>query len=128
MLFSEKDLQLLAHHGDGEMGKRVKATFTILEAIQELDMKEIHVGKTTLADFLRGSQSKRILQNRLDSLKWYKSLQEYTIKEILAMTSYLLQEGYLTVIDADSTFPRPLIYVTDQGEKLLEEKRKIKQI
>lgn len=126
---SEKDLQLLNDHQQGELGSRIQATFSILHCIHELDAKEIHLGKNTIADFLKGSKSQRILQSNLHHLKTYSSLKSLSVKEIVSIMNYLLQEGHLTIIDADSEYPRPLVYLTEHGGKLLEEgkKRGIKQ-
>ncbi len=122
---TEKDHHLLEQQGDGEMGIRTKATFTVLEAVQQLDAKEIRIGKNTLTEFLKGSKSKKIMEKNVHGLKAYSSLRAFSGKEILSIISYLIQEGYLTIIDADSEYPRPLLYLTEHGEALLEEKEKI---
>ena len=125
---SEKDLQLLNSHQQGELGSRTQATFSILHCIHELDVKEMHLGKNTIADLLKGSRSQRILQNNLHHLKNYSSLNNLSIKEIVSIMNYLLQEGYLTIIDADSEYPRPLVYLTEHGGKLLEEKERLARV
>ncbi len=52
-------------------------------------------GITLVANVLKGSKGKKILQMRFDKLSTYGLLQDYTLKEIVDLINVLIAEGYI---------------------------------
>ena len=52
-------------------------------------------GSTLVAEVLKGSQNKKVIQFRFDLLSTYGLMKEYTLKEIKDMINVLIAEGYI---------------------------------
>lgn len=60
-----------------------------------IHMKE-RFGTSFVAEVLKGSQNKRVIQFGFDRLSTYGLMKEYTLKEIKDMINVLIAEGYIT--------------------------------
>ena len=63
-----------------------------------LRMREMY-GVTLVAEVLKGSNNKKVLQNRLNALSTYGLLREHTVKEIADLIKVLVAEGYIRLTD-----------------------------
>ena len=116
------DRELSIMPATGEEGKEqqaesAKIATNILELVNNLDF---HVGRTFLADILRGSKSKRILSQNLQQSRYYGVLKGYTADETKKIIDQLIEKGYLMTKQGGSGYPRPLLYLTELAENALE--------
>ncbi|WP_082788903.1 RecQ family ATP-dependent DNA helicase [Desulfolucanica intricata] len=88
----------------------------ILKCVKELQR---NVGRTKLADILRGSRAKDILQNDYDKTPLYGKMHLYKTKEILRLIDQLIGDGYLS-LQGDEY---PVVTLTALGHKALENKK-----
>lgn len=72
-------------------------------------------GRTLVAEVLRGSKSKKVLQFGLDRFPVYGSLQDMTGKEIVDLIDLLVAEGYLALTPGQY----PLLRLTDKAAPVL---------
>ncbi|MFS0574914.1 DNA helicase RecQ [Sporosarcina sp. 179-K 3D1 HS] len=72
-------------------------------------------GKTMIAQVLKGSANKKVLEFGFDKLTTYGLLKNWNIKDISAFIEFIISENYLGVENAQF----PIIYVTDQGKDVL---------
>lgn len=85
-------------------------------------------GTTTIAEVLKGSRTKKVLQQRFDRLSTYGLLQQYTTAEIRDLINLLIAENYLQL--TDGKYPvvklRPNAYQVLKGNEPVYQ-RKISQ-
>jgi ATP-dependent DNA helicase RecQ len=117
-----------------EKAESARIAFIIIELVKKL---EFHVGRTSLANVLAGSRSKKtklITQNPGIS-DFYGVLNHYTAHEVIGIIDQLIDGGYLiTNLSLEkkalpkknyTRYPRPLLYLTELAEKALEERTPI---
>ncbi|TCS96863.1 DNA helicase RecQ [Hazenella coriacea] len=85
-------------------------------------MKE-RFGLTTVVKVLRGSNSKRLLQWKLDQLSTYGIMKDKSEKEILALSQWLAAEGYIAIVLSDQS--RPLATLTAKAVEVLKGERRV---
>ncbi len=68
-----------------------------------------------MAEVLKGSKSKRVMQFGLDRLSTYGLLQDMTEKEIIDLINVLIAEGYLALTEGQY----PLLKLTGQAAPVL---------
>jgi len=97
-----------------------------------LRMKE-RFGTTLIAEVLRGSKNKKVLELGFDKLSTYGIIKQYTVKEIRDLINVLTAEDYLSL--ADGQFPvvrlkEKAVAVLKSQEKVYQkvEKRKAKAV
>lgn len=73
-------------------------------------------GRTTIARVLTGSVSKKILTINISKLGTYGIAKESSMKEVLSLIDWLIQENYLAYVE-DSEFP--VLVVTSKGLDVL---------
>jgi hypothetical protein len=73
-------------------------------------------GRTTIARILTGSVSKKILTINISKLGTYGVAKESSMKEVLSLVDWLIQENYLAYVE-DSEFP--VLVVTSKGLDVL---------
>ncbi len=73
-------------------------------------------GRTTIARVLTGSVSKKILTINISKLGTYGVAKESSMKEVLSLIDWLIQENYLAYVE-DSEFP--VLVVTSKGLDVL---------
>jgi len=73
-------------------------------------------GRTTIARILTGSVSKKILTINISKLGTYGVAKENSMKEVLSLVDWLIQENYLAYVE-DSEFP--VLVVTSKGLDVL---------
>lgn len=96
---------------------------TIFGLIESLNF---HAGRTLLADIVIGSKSKKLINQDFHKLKYYGMFKEYRHKEMIGIIDQLIDKGYLTIKQSESTkFPRPLLYLTDLSKSALANKEEI---
>ncbi len=83
-------------------------------------MKESY-GTILVAEVLRGSKNKRVLDFRLDKLSTYGIVKEYTIKEIQDMIHKLIADGYLKLTEGKY----PIVKLKDKAVGVLKGKEKV---
>jgi len=108
---------------EGE-GKEASAESTriavaMLELVNNLDFR---VGRTSLANILIGSKSKRIINQNLQESRYYGILKRYTAREVVGIIDQLIAKGFLVKRhDNSSNYPRPLLHLTERAANALEE-------
>lgn len=73
-------------------------------------------GRTTIARILTGSVSKKILTINISKLGTYGVAKDSSMKEILSLVDWLIQENYLAYVE-DNEFP--VLVVTSKGLDVL---------
>ena len=107
------------------IGKEASAESTriavaVLELVNNLDFR---VGRTSLANILIGSKSKRIINQNLQESPYYGILKRYTAREVVGIIDQLIAKGFLLKRhDNSSNYPRPLLYLTERAANALEER------
>lgn len=87
-----------------------------------LRMKE-RFGTTLIAEVLRGSKNKKVLDLGFDTLSTYGIIKQYTVKEIRDLINVLTAEDYLTL--ADGQFP--VVRLKDKAVAVLKNEEKVYQ-
>ena len=85
-------------------------------------MKERY-GTSLIADVLRGSKNKKVLELGFDKLSTYGIIKQYTIKEIRDIINVLTAEEYLSL--ADGQFP--VVHLKDKAVAVLKNQEKVYQ-
>ncbi len=110
------------------IGKEASAESTqiavaVLELVNNLAFR---VGRTSLANILIGSKSKRIINQNLQESRYYGILKRYTAREVVGIIDQLIAKGFLVKrYDNSSNYPRPLLYLTERAANTLEERSAI---
>lgn len=73
-------------------------------------------GRTLVAEVLKGSNSKKVLQFGLHRLSTYGLLQDMTVKEIVDLIDVLVVEGYLSLTEG----PYPLLRLAGRAAPVLK--------
>lgn len=87
-----------------------------------LRMKERY-GTSLIAEVLRGSKNKKVLELGFDKLSTYGIIKQYTVKEIRDIINVLTAEDYLLL--ADGKFP--VVRLKDKAVSVLKNKEKVYQ-
>ncbi|MGH4139397.1 DNA helicase RecQ [Clostridium sp.] len=87
-----------------------------------LRMKE-RFGTTLIAEVLRGSKNKKVLDLGFDKLSTYGIIKQYTVKEIRDLINVLTAEDYLSL--ADGQFP--VVRLKEKAVAVLKSKEKVYQ-
>lgn len=89
-------------------------------------------GVTMVAKVLKGSQDKRLLQSRLDSLSTYGLMRSYTERDIADWLNWLVAEGYLRLSEGQYpvvTLAERALSVLEGSEEVWQRRRsKVKQL
>ncbi|MEW6065881.1 ATP-dependent DNA helicase [Desulforamulus profundi] len=85
-------------------------------------MKEQY-GISLVADVLKGSQNKKVLQYGFNSLSTYGLLKEYTVKQITDMINVLVAEGYLYLTEGQY----PVVKIRPKAIPVLKSQEKVLQ-
>lgn len=85
-------------------------------------MKE-RFGAALVAQVLKGSRNKKVLQFGLDRLSTYGIMKEYTEKEIKDMINVLIAEGYLGLTEGQY----PIVRLQNKAVPVLKNKEKVLQ-
>lgn len=85
-------------------------------------MKE-RFGTSLVAQVLRGSKNKKVLQFGFDKLSTYGIMKEYTEKEIKDITNVLIAEGYLGLTEGQY----PIVKLENRAIGVLKNKEKVLQ-
>lgn len=85
-------------------------------------MKERY-GASMVAQVLKASKNKKVLQFGFDKLPTYGLMQEYTEKEIMELISLLIAEGYLHVTESQY----PILTVNEKALPVLKGEEKVWQ-
>lgn len=80
-------------------------------------------GLTLVAEVLKGSNNKKVLQYRFNSLSTYGLLREYTIKEISDLMKVLVAEGYIHLTEGQY----PMAKLTAKALSVLKNEEKVWQ-
>lgn len=127
---SDAEIEFFATTEDGQ---RLTLTFTDVTTIQGIpsgkneDSMAMNVlqcvfdmggkyGRTTIARVLCGSVSKKILTIKVSKLGTYGTAKDASMKEVLALTDWLIEENYLAYVE-DSEFP--VLIVSAKGLDVL---------
>jgi len=85
-------------------------------------MKERY-GTSLIAEVLRGSKNKKVMDLGFDKLSTYGIIKQYTIKEIRDLINVLTAEEYLSL--ADGQFP--VVHLKDKAVAVLKNEQKVYQ-
>ena len=85
-------------------------------------MKE-RFGTTLIAEVLRGSKNKKVLDLGFDKLSTYGIIKQYTVKEIRDLINVLTAEDYLSL--ADGQFP--VVHLKEKAVAVLKNQEKVYQ-
>jgi ATP-dependent DNA helicase RecQ len=83
-------------------------------------MREVF-GLTMVAEVLKGSNNKKVLQNRFHTLSTYGLLKEYTLKEITELMKVLVAEGYIHLTESQY----PVAKLTPKAVIVLKNEAKV---
>ncbi|MDQ0231340.1 DNA helicase RecQ [Metabacillus malikii] len=78
-------------------------------------------GKTLVAQVLKGSKNKRIIQFGFDKLTTYRLMSNKTEKQITDLIDFLIAEGYLAMTNAQY----PVLELTNKARKVLIDKQPV---
>ena len=87
-----------------------------------LRMKE-RFGTTLIAEVLRGSKNKKVLDLGFDKLSTYGIIKQYTVKEIRDLINVLTAEDYLSLSDGQF----PVVRLKDKAVAVLKSQEKVYQ-
>lgn len=85
-------------------------------------MKERY-GTSLIAEVLRGSKNKKVLELGFDKLSTYGIIKQYTVKEIRDLINVLTAEDYLMLSDGQF----PVVKLKDKAVSVLKNKEKVYQ-
>ena len=109
--------------GKEATAESTQIAFAVLEQVNNLDFR---VGRTSLANILIGSKSKRIINQNLQESPYYGILKRYTAREVVGIIDQLIAKGFLVKRhDNSSDYPRPLLHLTERAANALEERSAI---
>lgn len=97
----------------GKVRKEYSLAMSVLQCVFDMDGK---YGRTTIARVLTGSVSKKILTINISKLGTYGVFKDHTMKEVLALVDWLIEENYLAFVE-DSEFP--VLVCTAKGLDIL---------
>ncbi|MBP2646215.1 MAG: ATP-dependent helicase RecQ [Firmicutes bacterium] len=80
-------------------------------------------GGALVAEVLKGSKSKKVLQLGFDSLTVYGIMKENTLQEIKDLINRLIASGYLSLTESEY----PVVQLTEQGVAVLKNQAKVWQ-
>jgi ATP-dependent DNA helicase RecQ len=90
----------------------------ILSCVKRMDER---FGKTMVAQVLKGSQNKRIIELRLDKLSTYGLMSKEPTKEIANKIDYMIAEGYLALTEGQY----PVVILQEKAYFVLTGKEKV---
>ena len=97
----------------------IDPSLIILETIQQI---KNGVGIVKIAQILRGSKNKEIINSKLDTHPQYGKLSGIAFRSIREMVEQLIKEQYIKVIGGDF----PILQLSHAGIKALQERKPIK--
>lgn len=80
-------------------------------------------GSTMIADILKGSKNKKVLQQGFDELSVYGVLKEYSLQEIKDLINRLIATGYLSLTENEY----PVVKMTEKGVAVLKQQAEVWQ-
>lgn len=80
-------------------------------------------GATTIAEILKGSRNKRIMDNSLDNLSTYGIMKQFAIKDIHDMINLLIAEDYLSLTEGQY----PVVRLRPKSHPVLKGEDKVFQ-
>lgn len=80
-------------------------------------------GVGLIADVLKGSKNKKVIQLGFDSLSTYALLKDYDLKEIKDLINIFIAESYLCLTDSQY----PVVKLTERGAAVLKSEEKVFQ-
>lgn len=87
-----------------------------------LRMKERY-GVNLIADVLKGSKNKKVLQQNFDDLSVYGILRSYSLQDIRDLINRLIATGYLVLTESEY----PIVQITDSATHVLRGNTKVWQ-
>jgi hypothetical protein len=105
--------ELIAMQGVPSGNQTNSLAMSVLKCVFDLGG---NYGRTTIARVLTGSVSKKILTINVSKLGTYAVASESSMKEVLSLIDWLIQENYLAYVE-DSEFP--VLVVTSKGLDVL---------
>jgi hypothetical protein len=105
--------ELIAMQGVPSGNQTNSLAMSVLKCVFDLGG---NYGRTTIARVLTGSVSKKILTINISKLGTYAVASESSMKEVLSLIDWLIQENYLAYVE-DSEFP--VLVVTSKGLDVL---------
>ena len=81
-------------------------------------------GMAMVADVLKGSRNKKVIQFRLDKLSTHGIMQDTSLQEIKDRINYLAAEGYLTVVGGQY----PIVKLAPQSVPILKGEERVYQM
>lgn len=94
--------------------KNNSMAMNILRCIFDMESK---YGRTTIAKVLMGSVSKKVLTISLEKLTMYGSCKGSSMKEVLGLIDWLIEENYIAYADEECLFP--VLTITKKGLDIL---------
>ncbi|MFD3158383.1 DNA helicase RecQ [Haloimpatiens sp. FM7330] len=80
-------------------------------------------GTSMIADVLRGSKNKKVLNMKFDKLSTYGIIKDYTIKEIKDLINVLIADQYLMITEGEY----PVVKLRQKSIEVIKNKRKVMQ-
>lgn len=80
-------------------------------------------GTATIAEILKGSKNKKLIENSFDKLSTYGIMKNYAIKDIRDMINFLIAEDYLRLTEGQY----PVVRLTQKAQPILKGEEKVFQ-
>jgi ATP-dependent DNA helicase RecQ len=87
----------------------------VISCVYRLAQRDRSFGKSMIADILRGSKNKRILQMGLETLSTYGIMAEVSLHRVHLIMEHLVAAGHLAISDGDY----PVLLPTESSRALL---------
>jgi ATP-dependent DNA helicase RecQ len=104
-----------------DTGEKIDITKEALMIISCVKRMKERFGVTLVAQVLKGSKNKKILQFNFQTLSTYGLMKEKTEKQISSLIHYLLAEKYLLL----TNHQYPTVYIGEKGYSLLQGKETV---
>lgn len=105
---------------DGEVTDITQEARQVFSCVLQMNQR---FGISLIADVLKGSKNKKVLQQRFDSLAGYGNLKEYPLQEIKDLINRLVATDYLRLTDSEY----PVVKMTNNGITVLKGNAKVWQ-
>ncbi|MDR0709648.1 MAG: RecQ family ATP-dependent DNA helicase [Spirochaetaceae bacterium] len=96
----------------------------ILSCVYRVEQRRRRFGKTTIIEILRGSKSKKITGQGLETLSTYGIMADTDAHRLRIILDYLADEGYLGVTEDEY----PVVYLAARSGEVLYEKKTVKMM
>jgi len=127
---------ILEYFGEEGVANRCRNCSNCLDASELVDMTvdaqkiiscivrmEEQYGTTVIAEVLKGSRTKKVLQQRFDRLSTYGLMKQYTTAEIRDMINWLIAENYLQLTEGKY----PVVKLRPKAYQVLKGKEQVYQ-